>query len=202
MKKDNVISLSIFIFSLFGIFQFYGCGGESDHIPKPRGYFRIHLPEKEYLSMDTVFPYSFDYPVYADILPYSHGNSTQPYWIDISFPSFQGSIHISYFQLENNLATYLEDCHTFINKHIPLATAIREKNIQNHESKVFGTVFRIDGSQTASPLQFYATDSTNHFIRGALYFMAVPNNDSLAPVIDYISEDIDRFLHSLQWKDL
>jgi hypothetical protein len=44
------------------------------------------------------------------------------------------------------------------------------------------------------------TDSVNHFLRGALYFNVLPNADSLAPVQNYLREDVLRMLKSLEWK--
>ena len=56
------------------------------------------------------------------------------------------------------------------------------------------------GGNAASSIQFYATDSTKHFIRGALYFNVAPQPDSLAPVIQYLRKDIVRLLTTLKWK--
>ncbi|HEX2934063.1 MAG TPA: hypothetical protein VHO72_01805, partial [Bacteroidales bacterium] len=60
-------------------------------------------------------------------------------------------------------------------------------------------VYDIKGN-TASSVQFYVTDSTRHFIRGALYFEAQPNKDSLAPVIDFFRKDIIHLIETLKWK--
>jgi gliding motility-associated lipoprotein GldD len=56
-------------------------------------------------------------------------------------------------------------------------------------------------TEAASPFQFYLTDSTKNFVRGALYFNTVPNNDSLAPVIDFLKQDIIHMIETFRWKD-
>lgn len=188
------------IITLFGLMALAtSCG--SDYMPKPRGYFRIDLPEKKYQSFDTNFPYMFNYPVYstiqADLLA-----PGEPYWINLEFPQFSGKLHLSYKVIDDNLPQYLEDSRTMVYKHIPKANAINNRMIINNEDKVYGLIYEIDGLGTASPYQFYVTDSTHHFLRGALYFNIKPNNDSLAPVIDFIKEDIEQLINTFQWKSL
>ena len=56
------------------------------------------------------------------------------------------------------------------------------------------------GGDAASPSQFFVTDSSTNFLRGALYFNAEPNADSIAPSIAFVKEDIEHMLKSLKWK--
>jgi gliding motility-associated lipoprotein GldD len=176
---------------------FSGC--RQDYTPKPRGYFRIDLPEKRYLSFDTTFPYSFEYPAYAVIRPDTRATS-EPFWMDVDFPRFRGRIHISYKPVEENLSQYLEDSRAFVLKHIPKAEAIEDSLIYRPEDKVYGLVYYIEGPRAASSCQFFMTDSSSRFLRGALYFNVIPNNDSLAPVIDFIEQDIRHLLKTFRWK--
>ena len=174
---------------------------ENDYSPKPRGYFRIDLPEKEYRLFDTAFPYSFEYPVYAKIVPDAR-NGVEPYWINIDFPRFNGRVYLSYKVINDNLIEYLEDSRTFVMKLIPKASSIQDSLILRRADKVFGLIYEIDGINAASPIQFFVTDSASHFLRGALYFNHAPNNDSMAPVIDFIRKDIHHLVETLQWKDI
>jgi gliding motility-associated lipoprotein GldD len=170
-----------------------------DYAPKPRGYFRIDLPEREYQWFDSLYPYAFEYPVYAKIVPDNRPNS-EPYWINIEYPQFKGTIYISYKRVEDNLVEYLEDSRAFVMKHIPKAEAIEDSLIYRPEENVFGLLYDIEGTGAASPSQFFVTDSSAHFLRGALYFNTTPNNDSLAPVIDLIRRDIRHLLETFRWK--
>ncbi len=190
-NKIRIVSGIIFI-----VFFFMGCN--NDYIPKPRGYFRIDLPEKSYRVLDTTFPYSFEYPDYAEIIP-DELSPHEPYWINLDFPGFNGRIHISYKEVNNNLITYFEDARTMVVKHIPKASAIEDELIFSPESDIFGLKYMIKGIGAASPCQFFLTDSSRHFVRGALYFNMIPNNDSLAPVIDFINEDIDHLIDTFRW---
>lgn len=175
-----------------------GCGDENPQ-PKPRGYFRIDLPEKQYVTLDTMARYSFEYPVYATITPDKY-SPEETDWANVEFPTFKGTIHISYKNVDGNLAQYLEDAHKLIVKHIEKASGIRDSLIINPERDVYGLMYFLEGEGVASPLQFYVTDSTRHFLRGSLYFNIYPNNDSLQPVIEFITEDVRHLITTLEWK--
>jgi gliding motility-associated lipoprotein GldD len=174
---------------------------KNDYYPKPRGYFRIDLPEKEYQLFDTAFPYRFEYPVYSNIVLDTLPNA-EPYWINITFHQFKGTLHLSYKEINHNLNQYLEDTRSMAMKHIPKASGIENRQFVNPEAKVYGLIYDISGSGAASPYQFYITDSTRHFMRGALYFNTVPNNDSLAPVIQFLEADINHLVETFRWKDV
>lgn len=195
--RNKIKFFLLFPLFLAFIMALLGCNNEST--PKPIGYYRITFPKKEYLAFDTNYPYCFEYPKYGKIIPDKDANS-EPYWINLDFNQYNARIHISYKVINNNLATYTEDTRTFVMKHIPKATNINENYIQDKEERVFGIVYDIEGTHAASSFQFYVTDSLTHFLRGALYFNEVPNNDSLAPVIQFIKQDIYHLIHSLKWK--
>jgi gliding motility-associated lipoprotein GldD len=87
-----------------------------------------------------------------------------------------------------------------VKNHINKADAINELVINNKASSVFGILYDLKGN-TATSVQFYVTDSTNHYLRGSLYFESEPNADSLAPVIDFFREDIIHIIETLKWKE-
>lgn len=192
-KLKYIIGVLLLILMVLGV---YSC--ENDYQPKPRGYFRIELPVKEYQRFQiSSFPYEFDIPKYAKIA--KPQNNPEKYWINIVYPMFKAQLHISYKPVNNNLDTLLNDAHKMMNKHIPKANAINEQMFLNEDLRVYGMAYEIKGSEAASPYQFYLTDSTHHFLRGALYFNFSPNNDSLMPVIDFIQEDLQRLIESFEW---
>jgi len=150
------------------------------------------------MVFDSTLPYSFEYPAYANVT--RNENSPDPNWINIEFPQFKGTLHLSYKVVSGNLNDYLEDTRKMLMKHIPKTSGIENRIYENAENKVYGLTYHIGGTAAASPFQFYLTDSTTHFVRGALYFNVVPNNDSLAPVIDFLKEDINHMIESFEWK--
>jgi gliding motility-associated lipoprotein GldD len=177
------------------------CGDEDDevYIPKPKGYPRIYFQEKTYKLYDSICPYTFEIPSYSFIDNDKHLGA-DPCWININFPKYRAKIHLSYKVITNNLDTVLEQSREFAVKHQVKSTGIDETVIIRDSAKVYGLVYDISGN-TASNVQFYLTDSTHHFMRGALYFDAIPNIDSLKIVVDYLRKDIVHMIKTFQWKD-
>jgi len=191
MKIGRIIlafSIAFFLFSC----------GRQPKVPKPFGYFRITLPGKEYQTYNTSCPYSFSYPVYAVIENDTDAN-TEPCWINIRFPALNATIHCSYKQNKDELGGYIKDSRTLVYKHTVKADAINEIPINDTLRNVYGMLYDIKGN-AASSVQFYLTDSVARFMRGALYFNCPPNKDSIAPVLQFVQEDIDTLLKTFIWK--
>ncbi len=189
--KLNYISL------LFGLlFIFNSC--RKEYTPRPRGYFRISFPAKSYKSLQMPVPYNFQIPVYSfsgsDSL-----NLKQLDWVTIEVPANHAQIHLSYKTINKNLGELIEESRTLAYKHSQKASSIDEQTFMNPSKKVFGTIYNIKGN-AASPMQFYLTDSTNHFLRGSLYIKEIPNIDSLQPVIEFLNQDVMRLIETTEWK--
>lgn len=171
----------------------------SDPIPKPTAYYRIDLPEKNYRSIDSIpFPFRFELAEYAKIN--LKRTQKEPNFLNIDFPKFNARLHLSYKAVDTNAYQMLEDARSLVYKHVVKAQDIHENIVVNPEFRVYGTYYEIAGN-AASGAQFYLTDSTNHFLRGALYFGVEPNYDSLAPVQDFLKEDIERMIETFRWEE-
>ncbi|MDR1895433.1 MAG: gliding motility lipoprotein GldD [Prevotellaceae bacterium] len=166
----------------------------SNYIPKPKGYLRFDLPEKEYQLFDSVCPFKFEYPLYGKMIPNEKGYC----WYDLYFPQYSSTIYLSYNPINNNFAQLLDDTHEFLYRHSVKADAIEEQFVQNKHN-IAGLLFDIGGN-AASSVQFFVTDSINHFLRGSLYFYSTPNRDSLAPLINFFREDIERLMLTVEFK--
>jgi gliding motility-associated lipoprotein GldD len=167
-------------------------------VPRPKGYFRIDLPEKQYLEFSEDAPYAFSYPAYARLQPYTGGQNSR-FWYNMEFDRFRATLHLSYHQLEGKSGKELEDARDLVYKHASRANAINEIPLSDKERRVYGLLYEIEGN-AASPIQFYLTDSSRHFLRGALYFRASPNADSIQPVVSFLKPDIEKLMNSLRWK--
>ena len=169
-------------------------------VPKPKGYFRIDLPEKSYVKYDTICPFVFEYPSYSKI-SYDTGNEGEPCWFNIEFPGYNAIIYITYKEIKGNFEQIMEDSYKLdVKNHTVKADAINETPWQNPEGDVYGILYDLKGN-TASAVQFYVTDSLKHYLRGSLYFSVAPNSDSLAPVIDFFREDILHMIETFNWKE-
>ena len=78
-----------------------------------------------------------------------------------------------------------------------MADDIQSREIET-ATGALGLVHHVSGD-AASPIQFFVTDTVNHFVRAALYSNSQPNADSLAEVFNFIETDIEQIIGSLEW---
>lgn len=181
------------IFLLAGLFLLTACG--TRYVPRPYGYFRISFPEHAYQVQALG-----ECPVQAEVSTSAQVEARgEAYWLDLVYPSLNARLHCSYKPVQGNLRELGDDAQEFVFKHAGIASSIPEQGYEDDERRVYGVLYELRGN-TASPYQFYLTDSTNHFFRGALYFDCVPNQDSLAPVISYLEADIRHLIETLSWQ--
>ena len=166
-------------------------------VPKPVGFFRIDIPAHGFIRFEKQgYPYSMEYADYANVVEVKNEH---PYWIDVVYPRFKAKIYISYLPVDTALSKYINDCYTMTYKHTSKAIDIESEPVLLDSSRVYGLIYYISGNDAASPINFYLTDSTRHFVRGALYFNMEPRNDSLQPVIQGIERDIKHMINTWQW---
>lgn len=193
--------LSVYLTVLLGVLLL-SCGGSSEqhYIPKPKGFNRIELPAHQYRYLGDSLPYEFQYSKSAVILPDTFANA-EPYWIFVHYPRFDANIQITYKKVgksSKKLQEYIDDAYKLAGKHQIRASGIQEQVATMKNGKT-AALFRLEG-EVPSPYQFYTTDSTEHFLRGAIYLSSATKNDSLAPVIDYLQKDMLHMLNTLNWK--
>ncbi|MDC0249455.1 gliding motility lipoprotein GldD [Flavobacteriales bacterium] len=177
---------------LFLAILFASC--DYDYTPKPRAFFKIDLPSKEYKKTQVGCPFIFDMPLYSTL-----EEKEQECFYNLNFPNQNCTLHITYLPLNNNLLEHTEESRSLAYKHDVIADAIAEEVYINTEHKVYGILYDYYGT-TATSAQFYLTDSINHFFRGALYFNAEVS-DSLLPVNNFLKKDIRHIIESFRWKD-
>lgn len=171
------------------------------YTPKPKGFNRIDLPKHAYIGLPDSFPYDFEYSKHAEVRPDSSAMA-EPYWISLHYPQFMADVQLTYKPInkkEELLREYLNDAYKLTSSHQIKAYSIEESNIRTPSGKT-ATVAELSG-EVPSQFQFHITDSTQHFLRGALYFRTATKNDSLAPVIEYMKTDIIHLLNTLTWND-
>jgi len=195
MKQINSINFIAF-------FLFIACLSCTEvHNPKPKGYNRFDMPKPEYVKLQESHPYTFEYSKYSVVAPHKSKNS-EPHWIDISYPEFGATVELTYKNLQdkgNSINSVVFDSHKLTNKHNVKAYAIEESVITTKKGHT-AAIFELSG-EVPSQFQFFITDSTKHFIRGALYFPISTKNDSLSPAINYIKTDLYHLINSLDWNN-
>lgn len=195
----------------------------SPYTSKKRGYYHIELPaDHAYRVFERPgFPYSFEYPVYAEIVQdstYFDNTPENPYWINIDLEKYKGRIFLSYKQIGgsaifkrkmadgsyrdsmgiNIFDNLISDAFRLTAKNDVIASSIRDSFFIT-PNNIQGVYFRVGGN-AATARQFFLTDSTRHFLRGALYFESSPNADSLRPLVDFFSVDLEHMINTFRWK--
>ena len=179
-------------------------------VPKPRGYHRIEFPAFEYAAYAHPCGVSFEVPVYSKIERIEGGApETGICWFNCAFPKFSAKLHCTLMPVadetnvakaQTQFASLIEDAHQMVFSHEMKATGIRTQQFNFPERSVSGVLYSLEGP-VASPIQFFATDSTANFLRGSLYFNHAPNPDSLKPSLAHMEQDIVHLIETLAWTE-
>lgn len=213
-------SACLFLFFTLLTLSFFSCN--SPYTSKKKGYYKIAFPERDYLQYkNPSFPYIFEYPRYARIVHdsnYLGSMADNDYWINVDFPQFNAKFFLSYkliggmsvlkvkqaegkykdSAVTNTFDNLINDAFNLTNKNDVAATSINDSLFVT-PNKIKGVYFKVGGN-AATSRQFFMTDSSQHFLRGALYFDATPNADSLKPVLDFLEKDMKHLIQTLQWQ--
>ena len=178
---------------LIGLVLLAVTGCKDDVLPKPSGYLRLDYPEAKYIDFKNPCPFTFESNDAAII----EGKSDCSY--TITYPKMKATIYLTYKPVSNNIKQLLRDAQKLTFEHVIKADDIIEQPYLNPDKKVYGMFYQVDGN-AATNSQFYATDSTRHFITGSVYFYAKPNFDSIMPAASYIKNDMQHLMETLRWK--
>ena len=172
----------------------------SDYTPKPVAYLRFDMPPHEYADFDTnALPFAFQQPRNADVI--IKKNTPKETYIDIVYPDWRAYLFLTYKPIHSldDLSAQVDTSYAFMKQHFDYSTGLDEQRYINPEGRVYATTYRLKGTSVASTYQFWATDSTRHFLRGALFIDCTPNNDSLSPILSYLHEDVEHLIETLHW---
>jgi len=167
------------------------CSG-GDTLPKPKAQLSLEYPQPEYEPAQFKY-FSFDKSDQAQIEKINDKK------INLVYPNMKAKIYLTYNEIDNNLEALLRDAEKFTYEHTVKADEIITRDFINEDKRVFATINMVTGD-AASQIQFHATDSTQHFLDGSLYFYAQPNYDSIMPAVQYLKHDIEHLLESLKWQ--
>ena len=167
------------------------------NVPKPKAYLKLDYPTAEYQYTDTKLPFLFDKNILSSLEVIKKNNIIEG--VNLVYKPMNASIYISYKFVDYNLDNHIKSSLSITQQHAKIAHSVSEKEFTNNISRVYGKIFDLSGP-VASQIQFYATDSINHFLSGALYFNTRPNYDSIYPATRYIQNDIIRLMESIEWK--
>lgn len=198
VKKTDAKFLAGIIIFILTLTLISAC--TKDYQPKPLGYNRLVLPEPSYILSPDTLPYRFEYSKFAS---FKKDTSwlREKHWVEIDYPELMASIHVTYKKInhkEKLLKEYLNDAYVLTAKHQIKAYAIDETIIKTLNGKT-AVIAELEG-EVPSQFQFTLTDSSENFLRGAVYFNIKVQNDSLQPAIEYMKKDAMHLVNTLVWK--
>lgn len=182
---------------ILGITILYGC--TQPVVPKQKGYFRISIPESEYTDIESGCGLSIEKPQYSKLEAVKSDKSGHACWFNINYPLFNARLHCTSIEVRDNLVDLMNDAQDMVFSHEQKANGISRIRVTNNEKNLNGVMYHI-GGPVATPIQFFVTDSTDHFLRGSLYFDHIPNADSTAPVVNALLGDVEHLMKSATWK--
>jgi gliding motility-associated lipoprotein GldD len=169
-------------------------------MPRPRGFPAMDIPPHQYQALEKGHPFSFELSKQAVVKKDTFALS-EPHWMYIYYPRWDAFIQLTYKSVEGDrkrLDKMIRDSYVLASKHQMKANRIEDAILTTRDGRK-ATVIELEG-EVATPFQFFATDSTSHFLRGAVYLNTATKNDSLAPVIRYLKQDAIHLIQTLRWK--
>lgn len=173
------------------------CATSDFVIPKPRAYFRIEPYDTVYREFDKL-PLTLMVNDSAQCtLVNDSAKASGSEWINIYYPRYKATLYCSYLpvtrkSLRKHIDNRMQRIILNAGQEIP-RNIIFEDTIRNMSASVYFT-----SSESISPLQFIATDSTSYLFSGALYFNDKVKEDSISPVIGYITDDVIYMLQTIK----
>lgn len=196
----KLFSIFFWVSSFVCFFSCHISKEERSDLPRPKGYNRIVLPKASYVALENGHPFGFEVSRFATVLP-DTVSWAEPHWLYIYYPKWKAFIQLTYKPLNGDkekLFKHINDAYKLVAKHHMKSSGTREMQMVTSSGKVV-TLIELDG-EVATSMQFFTSDSTRHFLRGAVYVNTATQNDSLAPIIDFIKQDALHLVKTLQWK--
>jgi gliding motility-associated lipoprotein GldD len=199
-SKSRLKNMTRFKLILCCVVLCSSCKNNNAYYPKPKGYMRLLLPQQEYRNLEGAYPYSFQYSKHARIKK-DPTSDAEPFWIWVEYPSLDAMIQLTYKPINKDLEKldkHIADAFKLAMKHQMKASAQREQIVDLPNGRK-AVVMEIEG-EVPTHFQFYATDTSNHFLRGAVYLKHATLNDSLKPLVDYLKKDCMKLVETISWK--
>ena len=175
------------------IFVFVSCNNTPT--PRPHGYFRI-----------DPYPINYKSQSLGNIILQVNDSaqcdtpSTQAHdgvhWLNIQYPRYNATIYLSYIPLSNNLDRLMAESIELVYRQNVNTEQVEAIAYEAPDEKLYATLYALS-PESATPVQFIVTDSTQYLLRGALYFDSPVKTDSVAPSLHYIEDDIIYLIESI-----
>ncbi|MBR4119597.1 MAG: hypothetical protein IKK64_05905 [Bacteroidales bacterium] len=185
MKSIGVIVITSLMFVIFGC--------DKKTAPKPIAYQHIENITTAYAPHNVnTFPLQFDISDGA----IAEDNKQNKGWINIKYPKYNATIYCSYIE-SNDIEKEIAKSRELVYVHSKHSSGITTLNYNDTTKRICAELYILNGN-VATPLQFIATNNSSYIFRGALYFNTQVNTDSIAPIVEYLQNDIAQIIESIK----
>ena len=186
MKGIRIVAIISLIFIMFG------CGEKT--APKPIAYPYIKNNSTEYIPHNVKsFPLQFNVSNNTNI----ESNEKNNGWLNIKYPQYNATIYCSYIATDNDkLQNEINKSRELVYIHSKLASEINTLSYNDTSKNISAELYILNG-KVATPLQFIATNNRSFIFRGSLYFNSQVSNDSVAPIVEYLKNDIFQIIETI-----
>lgn len=165
--------------------------------PKPDGYFRID-PYPQTFRIDTIGGIAISVNDSARGVVPADRDDVEADWLNLTYPRYRATVYLSYIPIKgsDNLMQLLSESRELVYRQNVNTSAVRAVAYENRERALFATLYKLS-AESATPLQFIATDSVGFLLRGVLYYDAPIRQDSVAPTMDFLEADMMQMIESV-----
>ena len=168
-------------------------------LPKKHGFPRMELPQEPvYILYESkTCPFVFEAPEGGEITR----DLADSCWMDIKYSDYNLTWHVSHRDTRRTGLTadiHFEEHRKLVYKHSQKATEIRPADFIVPAGRA--TVHELYG-EVGTPYYLFLRDSSNTQVaQVSFYFQTALENDSLAPMIDYMKRQMDHAARTFRWK--
>ncbi len=170
------------------------------YTPKPDGFFRIDPYPELYHRVtvqDSPSALSFEIPEQTETTFVNDAKLNDVRWLNVRFPRYRATLHCSYHPLRGNLDQLNDESRELVYRQSIHPDRVQAIAYADTIHAIYATFYDLT-AESATPLQFVVTDSVCYLLRGALYFDEPGRSDSIAPVIDDLSNHIFHLIESIE----
>ena len=103
--------------------------------PKPKAFLALEYSKAEYKKVDVGCAYTFEINTMAKVKPSRVNN---PCWVDIEYPELNGTLFITYQEVNGNLEALLRDGQKLPLQHTKKADVIEGDQYLNPSHNTYG----------------------------------------------------------------
>lgn len=169
------------------------CGTSDSSAPVPRRYAYPRVPQ-----LDTVMAPLAATPVAMMVNKSATVGSDKSGWYNITYPTLGATMYLTVTHVS---ADDIEDVRANRMERLVLNAGGRPTRHTEFETPRGFAVYAVRTENSATPLQFLATDGSSAVVSAAVYFAdprAAESADSIAPAVDAIEADMFRVINSLE----